>query len=195
MQDIYYREEDQLLEELIKKHTRLIYYILIKFKLNNDNEAISAGYDGLLKAIKTFDESKGFKFSTYASKVIYNEVLMMLRKTKKYRETITLNNNISEKKEYLDLVEDKSHNLARSDYYRTLEELKEVALQTLSVRHQNIVSTWLDNGCTIQQVEVAKQYNITQPQISRIISRFKRRLKDMLAKAGYPDGHNSIIYY
>ena len=50
---------------------------------------------GLVKASATFDEHKGFKFSTYASTVIRNEILMELRRNKKHKNAISLDAEVS----------------------------------------------------------------------------------------------------
>ncbi len=70
------------------KHQGLIVYISKKYlviykKLGYDlKEMIQIGNIGLLKAINTFDESKNYKFATYASTCIHNELLQFLRKQK-----------------------------------------------------------------------------------------------------------------
>ena len=68
------------------EHIGLVYHIAKKYTNIEFDDAISAGSLGLVKAANTFDESRGFKFATYASRCINNEILMFLRKENPWRE-------------------------------------------------------------------------------------------------------------
>ncbi len=61
----------ELKDEIFLKNARLVISIAKKYKNNVTNmtfmDLISEGNIGLLKAIDLFDETKGFKFSTYAT--------------------------------------------------------------------------------------------------------------------------------
>ena len=76
-----YKEKEEL-EKLALEHTGLVKSIAIRLSHVYDEEVddlIQIGYIGLLKAIKGFDEEKGFKFSTYAVPVITGEIRSQLR--------------------------------------------------------------------------------------------------------------------
>ena len=78
-------ELTQAQQEWVLQNTGLVYYIVNRYNnyswQREDLEQI--GMLGLCKAAITFDESKGSKFSTYASRCIDNEILMYLRKNKR----------------------------------------------------------------------------------------------------------------
>ena len=79
-------------EKLINHNLRLVAHIVKKF--NNSLEAddlISVGTIGLVKAIDSYKPIKGVLLSTYASRCIENEILMLIRSHKKHRDTISLN--------------------------------------------------------------------------------------------------------
>lgn len=70
------------LEEMAKKHTGLVKSIASRLSYIYDEDLedlIQIGYIGLIKAVKGFDPSKGFKFSTYAVPVITGEIRSQLR--------------------------------------------------------------------------------------------------------------------
>ncbi len=72
-------------EKLINHNLRLVAHIIKKYYSNikDQDELISIGTIGLIKAVSTFDYSKGNKFATYGSKCIENEILMHFRSQKK----------------------------------------------------------------------------------------------------------------
>ena len=70
---------------LIERNLRLVAHIIKKYQgLDEDpDDLISIGTIGLIKAISTYDMSKGSRLATYAARCIDNELLMMLRNRKK----------------------------------------------------------------------------------------------------------------
>lgn len=72
------------------------------------DDLASLAYIGLIKAVDGFDYSKGYKFSTYASRCINNEIIMHLRSTKKFDKEVSMyvNNPIDDDGEVnlLDIV-------------------------------------------------------------------------------------------
>ena len=79
-------------EQKIIDNMGLVHYVLHKyFPLYIDNQDnIQNGYVGLIKAVDSFDESTGNTFSTYASRCIFNEIAMDLRRRNKYAKDISL---------------------------------------------------------------------------------------------------------
>ena len=66
---------------LIEKNLRLVAHIVKKYTVSgrDQEELISVGIVGLVKAVNTFDADKGHKLVTYAARCIENEILMLLR--------------------------------------------------------------------------------------------------------------------
>lgn len=79
-------------EQKIINNMGLVHYVLHKyFPLYIDNQDnIQNGYVGLIKAVDSFDESTGNTFSTYATRCIFNEIAMDLRRRNKYAKDISL---------------------------------------------------------------------------------------------------------
>lgn len=68
----------------ILENKKLVYFIINKYypERRNDEDIIQVGMIGLWKAIELFDESKGYKFSTFATTVIRNAIKQELRSEK-----------------------------------------------------------------------------------------------------------------
>ena len=79
-------------EELITRNLRLVVYIAKKFENANvaQEDLISIGTIGLIKAVRTFCPDRNIKLATYASRCIENEILMYLRKTSNIKTDISL---------------------------------------------------------------------------------------------------------
>ena len=63
--------------ELFNKNKGLICKVIIKYNMKcrlSEEDITSAAHYGFVNAIKTFDLSKGIKFSTYCYKVMNNEI-------------------------------------------------------------------------------------------------------------------------
>ena len=119
------RHDDELLYErdinegdkeakdiLIERNLRLVAHIAKKYSSENrdNDDLISIGIIGLIKAVNTFNTGKGSRLATYAAKCIENELLMMLRGEKKKSREVSLNEPIGMDKEgntinLLDVVE------------------------------------------------------------------------------------------
>ena len=77
---------------LIERNLRLVAHIVKKYQSPemDMDDMISIGTIGLIKAISTFDRSKGSRLATYAARCIENELLMMLRSKKKTSKEVSL---------------------------------------------------------------------------------------------------------
>lgn len=86
---------------LIKHNLRLVAHVAKKFDSSgiDHDDLISIGTVGLIKAVETFQPTKGTKFATYAARCIQNEILMQLRAQKKTRKDVSLNSPIGTDKE------------------------------------------------------------------------------------------------
>lgn len=85
-------------EQKIIDNMGLVHYVLHKyFPLYIDNQDnIQNGYVGLIKAVDSFDESIGNTFSTYATRCIFNEIAIDLRRRNKYVKDISLHAVLAE---------------------------------------------------------------------------------------------------
>ena len=81
---------------IIEHNLRLVAHIIKKYYSSSDeqDDLISIGTIGLIKAVNSFDNTKGIKFATYASKCIENEILMYYRSKRKCSNEISINEPI-----------------------------------------------------------------------------------------------------
>ena len=86
---------------LIERNLRLVAHIVKKYQIPNKDidELISIGTVGLIKAIDSFDVTKGTRLATYASRCIENEILMLFRNNKKQKSETFLQDPIGVDKE------------------------------------------------------------------------------------------------
>lgn len=86
---------------LIERNLRLVAHIVKKYSFPNKDvdELISIGTVGLIKAIDSFDVTKGTRLATYASRCIENEILMLFRNNKKQKSEVYLQDPIGVDKE------------------------------------------------------------------------------------------------
>ena len=84
-------ERERAKSELIQRNLRLVVYIARKFDntgVEND-DLISIGTIGLIKAINSFKTDKNIELATYASRCIENEILMYLRRTARLKSEVS----------------------------------------------------------------------------------------------------------
>ena len=79
-------------KQLATDNINLVYYMVHKMGFNayhpDFDDFVSAGMEGLVKAANTFDSKKGFKFTSYAARCINNDILIFMRKKKKWNPTV-----------------------------------------------------------------------------------------------------------
>lgn len=171
------REQDKLVMDNMK----LVYFLVNKnFYLNED--FIEVGMIGLIKGIKSYDESKGFKLSTYLSKCIINEINMYLRHNAKRSNDVSLDNMHDENLNYHDLFEDEKVNI-EEDLIKS-DEMKRLynSIKKLSYNEQYIIiySFGLYNKNKLTQREIADNLGYSQCHISRLYKRILKKLKCMM---------------
>lgn len=163
--------------ELIEHNLRLVAHVVKKF--NNCGEAddlIGVGTIGLIKAIKSYNPDKNVTLSTYASRCIENEILMLLRSSKKHLKTQSLEEVVASDKDgneltFGDTLEDNDESVDEIVSRKYLmKDIKKIIAEKLTEREQIIIN--LRYGLTgeppMPQREVAKILNISRSYISRI---------------------------
>ena len=87
-------------QTLILHNLRLVAHIVRKYysQSKNQDDLISIGTIGLVKAVDTFNVENGARFATYASKCIQNEILMSFRAEKKRSNEISIHETIEDRK-------------------------------------------------------------------------------------------------
>ena len=83
-------------DELIEHNLRLVAHIIKKYyaSYENQDDLISIGTIGLIKAVDSFDPKKGARLATYAARCIENEILMFFRGQKKCAQDVSIQDPI-----------------------------------------------------------------------------------------------------
>lgn len=149
-------------------------------------ELVSIGLIGLIKSVDTFDITKNFEFSTYAARIINNEILMFMRKNKYYIKEDNLSKIIQSSKngkqfELENILSDENIDFV-SDY-ETKETNYEVQnlIELLPDREKEIIKLYFGfyDRC-YTQTEIAIKFNTSQSIISRIIKKILADFKKQL---------------
>jgi len=181
------RERGEAKGILVERNLRLVAHIAKKYQnVDEDMEdLISIGTIGLIKAIDSFDAGKG-KLSTYASRCIDNELLMLLRAKKKTSREVSLYEPIGTDREgneisLLDVIEqDQVDVIDRMEVEDKLQRLKGLITDRLSDREREIILMryGLLSGQEITQREIGHRLGISRSYVSRIEKRALEKLKE-----------------
>lgn len=161
---------------MIEDNINLAYKVFWQYypKLKNIiefEEGISICLEGLVKAAKHYDESKGFTFSTFAYPVIKNHLLATARKFNTNKvNTISLDTIITTSEDSYELsyfIAD-SFNIEEDVEHKLTIELLQKFIIDLPPIHRQIMELYLQ-GMT--QQEIATKLNLSQTQISRIFNK------------------------
>lgn len=184
----------QARDELISHNLRLVAHIAKKYQGAYDNDdLISVGTIGLIKAINTFEEGKGTQLATYTARCIENEILMLLRADKKNRNTLSLSDVIGADKDgneltLIDLlaVDDES---VFSQVEKTVKsgKLNELLKRTLTQREYRVIVLrfGLNGNPPLPQREVSRLLKISRSYISRIEKKAILKLRQEINNDDY----------
>ena len=164
--------------KLIEHNLRLVAHIAKKYTSPgaSQDDLISIGTIGLIKAVNTYTASRATRLATYAAKCIENEILMSIRASKRIKQEVSLSLPIGTDKDGNEIsfndilgtdtdeiVEDISLKIQVTKLYRAIAE-------QLSPREQRVIIQryGLDGGEARPQREIAKQLGISRSYVSRI---------------------------
>lgn len=173
---------------LIERNLRLVSHIVKKYysKTNDNDDLISIGTIGLIKAIDSFDSSKGIRLATYASRCIENEILMYFRANKKSGNDLYLYDTIETDKDgtpltiedtvsdSTDLAEDLETKIRWEKVAKIIENMEDEREREIIILRYG-----LNNKKPLTQREVAQRLNISRSYVSRIE---KKVLNDIKAR-------------
>lgn len=173
--------------KLIEHNLRLVAHIIKKYYGNSaeQDDLISIGTIGLIKAVSTFNYEKGARFATYASRCIENEILMYFRNKKKYAQDVSFTEPIDSDKDgntlsLIDIMADERSVAEDIEDKLRDERLYKVINSTLSEREKEIVYLryGLDGRRAYTQREVAKHLGISRSYVSRIEKKALETLRE-----------------
>lgn len=178
---------------LIEHNLRLVAHIIKKYysSYKDQDDLISVGTIGLIKATATFDYTKGTRFATYASRCIENEILMHFRNSKKTSQDVFISDPIDIDKEgnsltLMDIMSDDDNIVDVIDIRLKSEKLHNFIEQKLDEREKEIVILryGLCGKRPLTQREISEKLEISRSYVSRIEKKAIDILKQEFAKSG-----------
>ena len=163
--------------KLIEHNLRLVAHIIKKYysSQSDQDDLVSIGTIGLIKAVNTFDSSKGIRLSSYAARCIENEVLMFFRNGKKSAQDVSMNEPIDTDKEgntltLMDVMSTEDNIVDNLDIKIKSEQLKKYLVEVLTPRERIIIELryGLNGSRPLSQREVAQRLKISRSYVSRI---------------------------
>ena len=164
-------------DKLIRHNLRLVAHVAKKYYTTPDkqDDFISIGTIGLIKAVDTYDPARTVRFASYASQCIQNELRMHLRRVRREAGTLSLQEPLEGENGMLTLadtlpdeavMEEDCERRDASARLRTLvEQLPERERQLLTLRYG------LGGGAPLTQQEVAARFGISRSYVSRLEKR------------------------
>lgn len=163
--------------KLVEHNLRLVAHIIKKY-YHNDSEQddlVSIGTIGLIKAINTYNPDKNIKLSSYASRCIENEILMHFRNTKKCALDVSLNESIDTDKDgnpltLMDIMSVDDNIADDIDTKINLDNLYKYMDEVLTNREKEILTMrfGLNDTKPLTQREIASKLKISRSYVSRI---------------------------
>lgn len=178
--------------KLVEHNLRLVAHIIKKYYSgqSEQDDLVSIGTIGLIKAINTYDISKNIRLSSYASRCIENEILMHFRNLKKSAQDISINEAIDIDKDgnpltLLDIMSIDDNIADELDTKLNCRKLKQFIDEELSEREKKIIIMryGLNGRKPLTQREVASKLNISRSYVSRIEKRALQILKRRFEKS------------
>ena len=173
--------------ELIEHNLRLVAHVIKKYYSaeSEQDDLISIGTIGLIKAIDSFDADKGTRLATYAARCIENEILMHFRSMKKSAGVMSINEPIDIDSEgnpltlmdviYADntIVEDIDLSNNTKKLYELVDSIEDEREKTIIIKRYGLFNTK-----ELTQREIAKEMGISRSYVSRIEKKVIEDLRD-----------------
>jgi len=175
---------------LIERNMRLVAHVAKKYQ-NTDydmEDLLSVGTIGLIKAVNTFQVNHGSRLATYAAKCIENEILMLLRASKKYNREVSLYEPIGLDKDgeavsLVDVIEMENKEVLEDLILsQDIQELYDVYEVCLKDQEKTVVGMryGLFGQKARTQREIAGILGISRSYVSRIEKRALEKMKGQL---------------
>lgn len=172
--------------KLVEHNLRLVAHIIKKYygTQSEQDDLVSIGTIGLIKAVDTYDMNKNIRLSSYASRCIENEILMHFRNAKKSAQDISLNEKIDTDKDgnpltLLDIMAVDDNIIDTLDLKFNSRKLGQYINEELDEREKKIIILryGLNGNEPMTQKNVAKLLDISRSYVSRIETRALKILK------------------
>jgi RNA polymerase sporulation-specific sigma factor len=176
-------------EKLIEHNLRLVVFLAKKYENTGVDleDLVSIGNIGLIKGINTFSSSKNIKLATYASRCIDNEILMYLRKNKKIKSEVSIDQALSYDGDGNELHLEDVIGTDKDQISKDIETKDDKAIMINEIlmlkprdREIMILRYGLLGNDEFTQKEVAEKLGISQSYISRIEKKVIKKLKTII---------------
>lgn len=181
--------DEKAKEKLIEHNLRLVVFLSKKYESTGYDleDLVSIGSIGLIKGINTYKPNKNIKLATYASRCITNEILMFIRKNKKSKGEVSLEESLNFDAEgnelHLEDVLGTENELVEHEFEnKENKELLQKEIEKLDKRDKEIMLLryGLNNGKEYTQKEVANMLGISQSYISRIEKKVINNIQSLI---------------
>ena len=174
-------------EKLILHNLRLVSHIVKKYysTAKNQEDLVSIGSIGLIKAVDSFKPEAGVKFATYAAKCIQNEILMFFRSQKKLSAEVSIHETIDVDRDgnpltYMDVIATEDNVAEEADARIKNAAVRRLVATVLDEREREVIV--LRYGLTgkdpLPQREVAEKLGISRSYVSRIEKAALEKLRE-----------------
>lgn len=169
--------------QIVTDNMGLVYMQLHKCNVPYDDDAFSYGMEGLLNAVRTYEENREVKFSTYASVCIYNNIQKLLRqRAAKKRQAVMLSyeDSVYDGVCLADVLAspvDMERDVIQQEYYETLHNAFNSAFSKLHGTSKRIVEAWKASEFSATQSDIAEITGTSQSYVSRTIKVFQHKVK------------------
>lgn len=172
-------------QTLIEHNLRLVAHIIKKYYAGaqNQEDLVSIGTIGLIKAVDTFDETKGPRLATYAARCIENEILMHFRAAKKTAQDVSLSEPIDTDSEgrpltLMDVLAQEDTIVDDLDRKIAIEKLGRYIRESLDPREREIIVLRYGlGGQPLTQWQVAARLDISRSYVSRLETKALKKLR------------------
>ena len=184
--ELYKNGDNNARSKLIEHNLRLVAHIVKKYySAGTDNDdLISIGTIGLIKAVSSYNGDKGIRLATYASRCIENEILMYFRNQKKTAQNVSISEPIDTDRDgnaltLIDVIADERCLDDDIELIIHSEKLGRFIEERLDGRERRIIKLryGLGGGDEIPQREVAKLLGISRSYVSRIEKKALEKLR------------------
>lgn len=178
-------------QKLILHNLRLVSHIVRKYYggSKNQEDLVSIGVIGLVKAVDTFKAENGTKFATYAARCIQNEILMHFRGQKKLSAEVSLNETIDVDRDgnpltYIDVISSEENLCSDVEEKLRTEKALKLVGSCLEPRERRVITMryGLDGREALTQREVSEKLGISRSYVSRIEKGALEKLKERMSR-------------
>ena len=176
---------------LVEHNLRLVAHIIKKYytQADNQDDLISIGTIGLIKAVNTFRSDKNIRLATYASRCIENEILMYFRSQRKLQSEVSLSDTIEtdgsgDALYFWDVVGADDTMLSDLQDKENCQKVRRAVAECLDAREADIIRRryGLDGFTPQTQRQVAAHYGISRSYVSRLEKRALEKLEQAIGE-------------